>query len=44
MVAVQLPVGPSAEPAEHELAHGGKNVATTVLNQELFAKMKEYVR
>ncbi len=27
-----------------EVAHGGKNVATTVLNKELFAKMNEYVR
>ncbi len=27
-----------------EVAHGGKNVPTTVLNEELFAKMKEYVR
>ena len=27
-----------------EVAHGGKNVATTVLNQELFDKMNEYVR
>ena len=27
-----------------EVAHGGKNVDTTVLNEELFAKMNEYVR
>lgn len=27
-----------------EVAHGGKAVPTTVLNEELFAKMKEYVR
>jgi predicted ABC-type ATPase len=26
-----------------EIAHGGKAVPTTVLNEELFAKMKEYV-
>ena len=27
-----------------EIAHGGKAVPTTILNQELFDKMKEYVR
>lgn len=27
-----------------EVAHGGKDAPTTVLNEELFAKMKEYVR
>ena len=27
-----------------EVAHGGKNAPTTILNEELFAKMKEYVR
>lgn len=27
-----------------EVAHGGKNAPTTVLNEELFYKMKEYVR
>ena len=27
-----------------EVAHGGKSVPTTILNMELFSKMKEYVR